>query len=269
VATGCLAILAVLVAVIVVGSVIYWAVKPKDVTYDDVLTPQNATTFAQHNADWDHDDPNNVQYVQQAMSALGPKAYGMKFGALMDWERAHASQARAKLAGNGKAPAEYSDILTRQNINTFENNNDNWNSDDPQNVIYVKRAIARLGDKAYGRTFGDLMDYEKDADKPANSDVMLLQGTSATLNSSVDCFDSKTALEAENEAFRINDNAGAAQISTAHSGTLNAQTDVVILNHDELRDEVEVRAQSGTEAGAACWTTETYLKPRLYRIKNP
>jgi nitrogen fixation-related uncharacterized protein len=80
-------IFAAIVILLIAGCAYWWSVQPKDVGYDDVLTTTNATTFADHNANWNHDDPNNVAYVQRAMQHLGQKAYGQKFGALMDWEK--------------------------------------------------------------------------------------------------------------------------------------------------------------------------------------
>lgn len=82
---GCLGILIIGIVVIVA----WWSMQPKNVGYDDVLTPSNAKTFAEHNANWNNDDSDNVTYVQRAMQHLGDKAYGRKFGDLMDWEKAY------------------------------------------------------------------------------------------------------------------------------------------------------------------------------------
>lgn len=84
VVTAFIAVVGIIV-VTIAGCAIYGAIVPKDVTYEDVLTQRNASTFAAHNANWNNDDPHNVESVQKAMRALGDKSYGMKFGALMDW----------------------------------------------------------------------------------------------------------------------------------------------------------------------------------------
>ncbi len=141
----------VVAVVLIIGGCSIWAaMQPKDVTYDDVLTTDNANTFADHNANWKGDDSDNVAYVQRAVQHLGANAYGRKFKDLIAWEKALEK-------GLG-----YGDKLTRDNVNLFSNHNASWNSDDPDNVAYVKRALQHLGDKAYGQTFGDLMDWEKD-----------------------------------------------------------------------------------------------------------
>lgn len=86
-AFGCVGVPVIAVILLIGGCVAYFAVQPKDVGYDDVLTTTNASTFADHNANWNNDDANNVAYVQRAMQHLGDKAFGRKFGALMDWEK--------------------------------------------------------------------------------------------------------------------------------------------------------------------------------------
>lgn len=160
-------------------------------------------------------------------------------------------------------------MLTQRNEKTYASNNAGWNSDDPKNVDYVQCAIARLGSRAYGQTFGALMDNEKEYEKPPNSNIVaLLTGMTATLDYTVDCFDSREALNAEETDLEHHDSAGAYQNATAHSGTLRKGTDITIIDSHPLGD-VEIRAQSGSEAGTACWTTETYLKPRLINITNP
>jgi hypothetical protein len=84
---GCLIVIVGIVVLPIAGCSIWASLQPKDVTYDDVLTTENATTFPEHNAHWNNDDPDNVAYVQRAMTHLGGKAFGHKFGHLMDWEK--------------------------------------------------------------------------------------------------------------------------------------------------------------------------------------
>jgi len=55
----------------------------------------------------------------------------------------------------------YDDVLTKYNAGTFAAHNKNWDNDNPDNVTYVQRAMQHLGSKAYGHTFGGLMDWEK------------------------------------------------------------------------------------------------------------
>jgi hypothetical protein len=58
----------------------------------------------------------------------------------------------------------YDDQLTQTTALTFADYNSwshGWFTDDPDNTAYVQRAIKHLGNKAYGRTFGNLMDWEK------------------------------------------------------------------------------------------------------------
>jgi hypothetical protein len=252
----------------IAGCAIYSAIVPKDVTYNDVLTQRNASTFATHNASWSN---VSVKEVQQAMAALGSKAYGMTFSDLMVWWENHEQQRHLALAAAGKATLEYSDVLTPQNEKTFASKNANWNSDDPRNVEYVQSAIARLGSNAYGRTFGSLMDDEKayaEPPKQRNSEVILVRGMTATLSSAVSCFDSRDALNEEAHDLAINDNAGALQNSTQHAGELGIGSDVTIIDVHVMSDNIEIRAQSGNQAGVACWTTLEYLKPRLTNISD-
>jgi succinate dehydrogenase/fumarate reductase cytochrome b subunit len=84
----------------VAGIVWFWSAygPPKNVGYDDLLTKTNATTFASHHA-WENSGPEegNTVYAQRAIQHLGAKAYGRKFGDLMDWEKEYESEQFARL----------------------------------------------------------------------------------------------------------------------------------------------------------------------------
>lgn len=95
-ACGCFAIPVVAIVLLIGGCSIWWKMQPKNVGYDDVLTTANASTFADHNDIWNNDDSNNTAYVQRAMQHLGDKAYGRKFGDLMDWEKAYEEKQEAQ-----------------------------------------------------------------------------------------------------------------------------------------------------------------------------
>lgn len=138
---------------------------PPSVGYGDVLTVQNAKTFAEYNKGWDSDDPDNVAYVQKAIQHLHTRAYGRTFGSLMGWEKSYETGRQAQrheaAAAAGTIDVGYHDVLTPQNEKTFAKRNTDWNDDDPNNVAYVQRAVSHLGARALGRTFGGLMNWEK------------------------------------------------------------------------------------------------------------
>lgn len=56
----------------------------------------------------------------------------------------------------------YDDVLTTGNVNTFVNHH-SWGDSlsESGNTEYAQKAIKRLGDSAYGRKFGNLMDSQK------------------------------------------------------------------------------------------------------------
>lgn len=89
---------AALIVLLIIAGVLWRVSRPKSVGYNDVLTHRTASTFAQYNSGWNGDDPNNVSYVQRAMKHLGNRAYGRKFGDLMDWEKHFLAQKFAEKA---------------------------------------------------------------------------------------------------------------------------------------------------------------------------
>ena len=62
--------------------------------------------------------------------------------------------------------SDYQDVLTRDNVQTFVDHHkwsdSSWESgSETSNTVYAQKAIQRLGDAAYGKKFGDLMDDQK------------------------------------------------------------------------------------------------------------
>lgn len=86
------------VAVLIVIGIGYCAAHrpPRSVGYDDVLTHANAGTFVQYHS-WSDDwmEAGNTEYAQKAIQHLGVKAYGRKFGDLMDWEKSYEARRTA------------------------------------------------------------------------------------------------------------------------------------------------------------------------------
>jgi hypothetical protein len=235
-------------------------ITPPDVDYSDVLTERNANTFADHNKHWASDDPENVAYVQDAMAHLGDKAYGRKFGDLMNWEKSYRLQIdnqqqakveakRAALAAAGQAAVKYSDRLTRQNISSYATRNDGWANDDPANVKYVSDAIDTLGDKAFGRTFGDLMDFAKGAGLFADGQVAEIGPGLAGQQ----CPATNDQLHAYMQATIKNDSTGVQEALTG-AIVLQRGEHVRAINHvGGLAEIIQLRIESGDDQGASCF----------------
>jgi hypothetical protein len=94
---GCLQVVqrvGLFVAACIAVVVIYYSLQPKNVGYDDLLTTDNANTYVDHHT-WSDGgfEYGNTEAAERAISHLGDKAYGRKFGDLMDWEKNRHDQA--------------------------------------------------------------------------------------------------------------------------------------------------------------------------------
>jgi hypothetical protein len=109
---GCLRVVGAILGLVVLsiaGCVAYFALQPKNVAYEDVLTLENAKTFAAHHA-WSDSWPEdgNTAAAEAAITDLGGKAYGRKFGDLMDWEK-HRREVASEAAEHAKDTVQTKD----------------------------------------------------------------------------------------------------------------------------------------------------------------
>jgi hypothetical protein len=119
---GCLQVVqrvGLFVAACIAVVVIYYSLQPKNVGYDDILTADNANTYVAHHT-WSDGgfEYGNTEAAKRAISRLGDKAYGRKFGDLMDWEKNRHDQAVAAQEKARQTAAATQNQITSNEVTT-------------------------------------------------------------------------------------------------------------------------------------------------------
>jgi hypothetical protein len=117
---GCLQVVqrvGLFVAACIVVVLVYYSLQPKNVGYDDILTNENSNTYVAHHS-WSNSDfeYGNTEAAERAISHLGDKAYGRKFGDLMDWEKNRHNRAVAAREKAQQTTATTNSQVTSEDI---------------------------------------------------------------------------------------------------------------------------------------------------------
>jgi hypothetical protein len=119
---GCVQVLqrlGLFVAACIAIVVIYYSLQPKNVGYEDPLTTDNANTYVDHHT-WSDSgfEYGNTEAAERAIGHLGDKAYGRKFGDLMDWEKNRHAQAVAAQVKTWQTAAATQNQISSNQVTT-------------------------------------------------------------------------------------------------------------------------------------------------------
>jgi hypothetical protein len=224
---GCGLTVVIAMILLIAGCSAWWSSLPKNVGYDDVLTQKNAISFAPHHTWGDSgSEEGNTAFAQRAIKRLGSRAYGQKFGDLMDSQKAF----------------EQSQQEQRQ--------------------------------AAYYKAHPTPAPTQEPTETPATQEPKganaLEEGQSAILNSdasNLPCFDSTDSVDAYIKTIEDNDKDGFSEVIADHAVVRLKEGEHVLalaMSGGFMSPKNQLRITSGEDEGTACWIPLGALAKSLY-----